>query len=297
MTPERYDHRILLARSHAFHFNAPPPPDIRSDRFLRSARSEDVTHAVLANAMEGDFRHFSRLIDLMKSSDDGVLWQECSLLLSHAAPYSSLHDVLDAFSEELHGDDVVTQQWISEILCRSGALWSVPEVLRLWRLNQQLETYDAIPALLSLMLEEQRAEIAKGPPVLPRTDGMPDWLGLPASYDDEKFDELVLSRHAKLWNASADPAQVAVWEGAPLSLPRVAERALALIEDGEDVEEIAIARTQLEAATGEDLSDFYDDGLLRNLSAAAHVEALVESGILRRFAAGRRHFFGQVIPG
>ena len=296
MKPERYDHQILLARSRAFHFSAPPPLDIRGDRYLWSSRSEDVTHAVLANAMEGDFRHFSRLIDLMKSSDDGVLWQECSLLLSHAAPYSSLHDLLDAFSGELHGDDVVTQQWISEILCRSGALWSVPEVLRLWRLNQERETYFAIPTLLSLMLEDQRAEIAKGPPVLPRTDGMPEWLGLPVTYDDDRFAEIVLSRHATLWNAVADPAQLAVWEGAPLSLPRVAERALALIEQGEDVEEIAIARTQLEAATGEDLSDCYSEGLLRNLTAAAHIETLVESGVLQRFVDGRRYFFGRAIP-
>lgn len=296
MTPERYDHQILLARSRAFHFSAPPPHDIRTDRFLRSTRPEDVTHAVLAHAMEGDFRHFSQLIDLMKSSDDGVLWQECSLLLSHAAPFSSLHDLLDAFSGELHGDDIVTQQWISEILCRSGALWSVPEVLRLWRLNREREVYFAIPSLLSLMLEDRRAEIAKGPPVLPRTDGMPDWLDLPVTWDDDKFGELVLSRHATLWNAAVDPAQLAVWEGAPLSQLRIAERALALIEEGEDVEDIAIARTQLEAATGEDLSDFYANGLLRNLSAAAHVESLVESGVLRRFIDGRRYFFGRPIP-
>lgn len=296
MKTERYDFQILLARSRAFHFSGPPPLDIRGERFLLSAHPDDVTHSVLANAMEGDFRHFARLIDLMKSSDDGVLWQECSLLLAHAAPYSSLHDLLDAFSVELHGDDIVTQQWISEILCRSGALWSVPEVLRLWRQNQERDTYFAIPNLLSLLLEEQRAEIAKGPSVLLRTDGMPEWLDLPVTYDDEKFDELVLSQHAKLRAAADHPMHVAVWEGGPLSLPRVAERALALIEEGEDVEEIAIARTQLEAATGEDLSDFYDEGLLRNLTAAAHIQALMESGLLRRFVAGRRYFFGQEIP-
>ncbi|NVI96656.1 hypothetical protein HV824_00760 [Myxococcus sp. AM009] len=55
-----YDHRLLLSRGRTFHFAAAPPPDLR----LRVAERDPrvAVNAVLANAMEGDFGHFARLV-------------------------------------------------------------------------------------------------------------------------------------------------------------------------------------------------------------------------------------------
>lgn len=79
----------------------------------------------------------------------------------------SSDDGLDAFAGELHGDDVVTPRWSSEMLCRSGALWSVPEVLRLWRLNSFPERSSApgywqSPVVLSQV--PSRQEYTQGSP-------------------------------------------------------------------------------------------------------------------------------------
>lgn len=295
--PTSYDSLILLERGRAFHFNGPPPADIRSAKYSESRVPDESISAVLAYTQGGDFTRFSRLIDLMKGSDDGVVWGRCATLYSYAAPFSALRDLIGAFAHTLYAsDDVVTQQWISEILCSSGALWCVPEVLKIFRRNKERDKYFATPRYLSFVMESERGEISDGPLVMPRTDDLPRWFDVPAVYDDDAFEGLVLSRHAALSSQVGDPARAAFREGEPLSLTRVAEKALARINAGEDIEEIAIARTLLEAATGEDLSEFYRDGLLRNLSAAAGVESLLDSGMLKNFEPGRRYFFGRKIP-
>jgi hypothetical protein len=293
----RYNQMILLGRGKAFHFSAAPPADIHADRYLLSPDPDEVVSAVLAHAVAGRFDTFTRLIDLMRRSDDGVLWGDCAMLFAHAAPYSALRDLVDAFAPVLfQGDDVVTQQWISEILCGSGGLWAVPHVLKAFRLNRMRERYFAVPLCLSRLLEHERGPIADGPPVLPRADDLPDWFEVPAVYDDNAFEACVMARHAELRALVPDPERSAVWEGRPLSLPHVAVDAAARIEEGEDTEDIVIARLQLEAATGTDLSNWYHDHLLMNLNAAASLEALIDSGMLAGFETGRRYFFGRTIP-
>jgi hypothetical protein len=286
-----------MPRSKAFHFSALPPSDIRGNKYLGSSDPMDVLNSVLANVMVGDFTHFSKLIDLMKQFDDGAVWGCCADLYAYAAPYSALHDLIDAFQSVLfRGDDIVTQGWISETLCESGALWGVPHVLAIFRLNQSRDKYFATPTYLSRMLEEEREEIANGPPVLPRTDDLPEWFDVPPVYDDRTFEQQVMERHAALSAQVADPNRAAVWEGRPLSLVYVAEKTLARILEGEDTDDITRGRLLLEATTGQDLSDWYVDSLLANLTAAAGAETLLESATLRAFEPGVRYFFGRRIP-
>jgi hypothetical protein len=292
-----YNSLILLGREHAFHFNGQPPSDIYSQKYLNSSNYDEVVSAVLAHAQQGNLTYFSRLIDIMKKSDDGVLWGDCCMLFSYAAPFSALHDLVDAYADVLFkSNDVVTQQWLCELLCMSGALWCIPEVLKIFRLNKQRDKYFSVPRCLSALLEEEFTEIADGPPVLPRTDDLPAWFDVPPVFDDDAYERLVMGRYAVLCSQTSDPARVAVSEGALLSMTRVAQKALTRIRIGQDTEEIAVARIQLEAATGEDLSAFYQNGLLRPLSAAACVETLLEEGKLDAFEPGRRYFFGRKIP-
>ncbi len=292
--PPVYDHLLLLSRGRTFHFAAAPPAGLRLNVSERDPRI--VVNAILANAMEGDFNHFGRLIDLLREHDDGVVWGDCAALLAYAAPYSVLHELLETFFAELHGEDVVTQQWISEILCKSGALWSVPEVLRIFRRNRQREHYFATPTYLSRLLEIEREQIAEGPLLLPRSDDLPEWFAPSDEYDDDAFEAHVMQHYIKLCGEVSDPARTCVWEGEPLSLTRVAQKARTRIEAGEDIEEIAIARAWLEAGTGEDLSGWYRDHLLANLAAEASLEHMLASSTLQRFESGARYFFGRRIP-
>jgi hypothetical protein len=292
-----YDHMILLSRAKAFHFSSTPPADIRSFRYLNSTEPREVISAVLANAVHGDFTQFDRLAELMKQSDDAVVWGDCAKLYTYVAPYSALRKLVDSFGPVLfQGDDVVTQQWISEILCLSGGLSFVPDVLTIFRRNRERDKYFSTPMYLSRMLEEEPFDIADGPPVLPRTDDLPAWFDVPAVYDDDTFEQRVMGRHAALCAMVSDPRWATVWEGRPLSLQEMAHKALARIEQGQDIEEIALARTWIEAATGQDLSDWYSDCLLQPLNAAASVESLLESRALEAFTPGYRYFFGRKIP-
>lgn len=292
-----YDQMILLARAKAFHFRSSPPADIRGAQYLYSPNARNVINSVLANATHGEFTHFDKLASLMKDTDDAAVWSDCTLLYAYAAPYSALHRLIDAFRPALfESDDVVTQQWISEILCLSGGLCFVPDVLALFRRNGERDKYFATPMYLSRLLEEERADIAAGPPVLPRADDLPAWFDVPAIYDDEVFEQRVMARYKSLHETVHGLQRVTVWEGRPLSLPEVARKTLARIEQGEDTEEIAHSRTWLEAATGRDLSDWYADCLLMRLSAAASLESLLESHVLTAFEPGCRYFFGRKIP-
>ncbi|NVI96655.1 hypothetical protein HV824_00755 [Myxococcus sp. AM009] len=105
-----------------------------------------------------------------------------------------------------------------------------------------------------------------------------------------------MQRYLDLCEKVAEPGRASVWEGEPLSLTRIAEKARARIEGGEDTEEVAIARAWLEAATGEALSHWYREHLLTNLSAGASLDTLIASGALQRFEPASRYFFGHKIP-
>lgn len=296
-TKRSYDSLILLERGRTFHFNGPPPVDLRTSNYLTSSKPDEVISAVLACAQQGDFSQMWRLRDLMKRLDDGVVWGRCATLYAHAAPFSALQDLIQAFSHELfEGEDISTQGWITEILCRSGALWCVPVVLRILRRNSHREKYFATPRYLSFLMEPERGEIAEGPRVLPRTDDFPSWFNVPEVYADDQFQALVMARYEELRAQVRYPDQAAFVEGEPLTQAHIAERALVRIRAGEDVEEVAIARTWLEAATGADLSDFYDNGVLQSLRATAATESLLESGALNDFESGLRYFFRHRIP-
>lgn len=295
--PIPYDHMILLARAKLFHFSRPPPEDLHRARYLDSSNPGEVTSAVLANAIRGDFSHFDRLAELMKRSDDAVVWGDCAMLYAHAAPYSALHRLVERFRPELFAsDDVVTQQWISEILCLSGGLSFVPDVLAIFRRNNERDRYFATPMYLSRLLEEERADIADGPPELPRTDDLPPWFDVPPVFDDDAYEQRVLARHAVVCASVAEPGRATVWEGRPLAMGETARKALARIEEGVDSEDLSIARIWLEAATGRDLSDWYANGLLMELHAAASLQSLIESQELQNFTSGCRYFFGRKIP-
>lgn len=291
-----YFRYTFLSGGRGFHFSAPPPPDLRTARYLASRDAEEVLCAVLAFAQVGDFRHFDVLTQLMKRERNADVWGACAMLFAYAAPYSAIRRLLDEFSDELYQQaDPVVGQWVTEILSGSKGLWTVSEILRLLRLNRRRGEYFSAPRYLSFLLEEERDEIAQGPPLLPRLPEDPDWWDPPPRYDDDAYETLVLARCSMVAMRTSG-SETAIFEGEPLSLERVAARTLARTRAGADIEEVAIGRMILEANTGRDASSIYTDGRLRPLSASAFLEELLEDPSLSDFEPGQRYFFRHRIP-
>jgi hypothetical protein len=300
---------LLLERGSGFHFGTPPPGDLLRANYLESTDSKEVIAAVLAHAQNGNFGVFDHLLRLMQRVDSAVTWNACTNLLSYAAPYSTIRQLLETFHDEVFvRRDGGTQWYMCRILSGSKALWAVPVMLEiLSSLIKDRKQFESIPVYLSYLLEAERGLIADGPPPVKKTE--PEISESVAGFFDEEevveYDEpayrgAVLATYTKLKDklGAEKEMQLAVFEGEALSLAKVAERLLARLRADDDPEEIEIGRMILEAFTGIDCSSFFQPnfGPLQPLTAAAIVEDFLESGEATRFEDGVRYFFGRRIP-
>src|SRR5437867_2385041 len=95
---------FLLEHGTGFHFSAPPPTDIRSDKYLYGDDVQDVIGSVLAHSQSGNFGACRRLIEIMRQQNDAWVWGCCSTLLSYAAPKAILRELITAFSGKIAED-------------------------------------------------------------------------------------------------------------------------------------------------------------------------------------------------
>jgi hypothetical protein len=294
-----YYRGLFLPTGSGFHFGAPIPSDLASDRYLQAADPEDVICSVLAYAQRGQFAPCSRLIDLLGEHEDADIWGSCSTLLSFAAPRSTLQQFVPLAKRlriELGTDAPL--QWAGETLAGAHEAWVVPAVLRLFEQIQSYDQFMSLPVYLSLLLEPEPAEIDAGPRQL-RDPGEPDWYDPPPAWNIPEYVRMVERRHAELVATLPIPAQSCVFEGELLTLRRVAIRMLDRINHNPDDRlRIEQARMLLEAYTGEDFSGFYVEGRHRllPLRASARLEAFLQSDTPERFSPGVRYFFGHCIP-
>ena len=135
-----YTRSMLLQSGIGFHFSAPPPPDIRSARYLDGDDQQDTLACILANAQVGEFEPTKLLPALMRANDDARLWSGSSMLLSYAAPASVLRDFAASFWEETANADVSAKErgtmgeWVIETLANSSCLWAVPLMMQYYTL-------------------------------------------------------------------------------------------------------------------------------------------------------------------
>ena len=294
-----YYRKLFLPTGTGFHFGAPVPSDLASPRYLQAEDPEDVICSVLAYAQQGQFAPCSRLLDLMAQHDDADVWGSCSTLLSFAAPRSVLQQLV-GLAERLRterGTDAPLQ-WAGETLARSHESWVVPVVLRLFEQIQAYEQYMSIPVYLSLLLEDEPAEIDAGPRRL-RDPEEPDWYEPPPAWDVPEYVRMVEERHSEIVATLPAPDHSCLFDGELLTLRQVATRTLDRVNRASESQlRIAQARMLLEAYTGEDFSGFYDEDRHRllPLHASARLEAFLQSNLPDRYRPGVRCFFGHPVP-
>lgn len=307
MSNPSYRESLLLERGSGFHFASPPPEDFFTEKYLEGSNPKEVIAAVLGNARAGNFGVFDHLLRLMQRDDSALTWNACTNLLSYAAPYSVIKRLLESFHEEVYvRHDGGTQSYMCRILGGCKALWAVPVILDIFSLVKDLGRRDYIPIYLSYLLEEERGPISDGPPIAKNAEqktgeSFSEFFSdeEAVEYDESAFRSAVLTKYTEIRDSlvGANEARVAVFEGEPLSLKKVALKLLARLQTNEDTEEIEVGRMILEGSTGLNCAAFYQrHGRVQPLAAAAVVEEFLESDEAAKYEDGVRYFFGHRIP-
>jgi hypothetical protein len=316
-----YTRYMLLSLGTGFHFSAPPPPDIRSAKYLAGDDQEDALACILANAQAGEFEPTALLAGMMHASDDAALWGSCSHLLSYAVPASVLRDFAASFWDVAtsgEGDpenQSATGEWVIETLANSSCLWTVPVMMQYYAVMSERERW-AAPKYIARLLEDQRltvgyydqpGPIALGPAEIPDPDA-PPWYDPPPNYDYDGYQRLLQKNYDDLCARVPDPATISVYGGEVLNVRVVAESLLACIPRGRDDWHGVIDSMQciLGAFTGRDMQGFYsalaDRGSelpappLDHQQALALLADIVADPALDAFTPGARYFWGHRIP-
>lgn len=282
----------------SFHFTTPPPADVGSHENLVSDDPDAVVCAVLAHAHAGDLRQTKHLIRLMRRNDIAWVWSNCTTLLAHAAPRALLVEWIDTFASEIYAADGATIEWIIETLAETTDVRFIPWIIDLHRRmtpDDRLRYCGAVKRL-SFMLEPAKGEVFDGPADLLLNPNHEVWEDDEWSLDFPPYEAMLLERANEL-ASRLPPGASAVFRNEPLSLPKLAEFALARVRRNRDAEIVATIRMLLEAYTGRDMRGFYrlGDYKLDPLFAAEILEDMLGSGELERFEPGVRYFFGHRI--
>jgi hypothetical protein len=295
-----YLRETFLISGDTFHFSSPPPPDVAELRHLASDEPWRVLSCVLANLQQGRFEVSRRLVGLMHETNDAVIWNACTHLLSFAAPYSVIRE-LEAASEKLLESDQYspyTRQYFCVILSHSAGVWGVPHLIRHYGGLKNREVENDVEYNLSQVLETEPGPILSGPQVLWESNGLPPPFEESSPvFLIEEYLSLIEETFQGLVSRQRLYEQEALVEGERLNIRNVARRLLSRVQTGAHPDRIEMGRMLLEATTGLNCRAFFDDsGRLKNLTAAAIVEEFLERGDADKYQPGFRYFFGHRIP-
>lgn len=297
MLPAYRDHTFVPSGT-PFHFTKPPPVDVGSWANLSSDDPDAVVCAALARAQAGELLQTRHLVRLMRQNDLAWVWSNCAALLAHAAPRVVLDEWLETFLREITASDGATIEWIIEVLAETTEVRTIPAIIDLHRRMTPADRLHYCGAVkrLSFMLEPEKGEVFAGPADLLLNPDHEVWEDDEWSLDFSPYEAMLLERAREL-ETRLSPGASATFRNEPLSLPKLAEFALAKVRRNKDSEMLATIRMLLEAYTGRDMRGFYrlEDYKLDPLAAAAMLEDMLESGELERFEPGVRYFFGHRI--
>lgn len=235
-----------------------------------------------ARARRGEFTALDDLLALYPHLKDYGTRYFATCLLGDAGTDEQL-EAVEAFIFE----NVLDINNVCE-LCHSLGLWgrlsAVEAILWAYDRHSNGQCGEGLPAYLTTMLEPEFGAAAD----YPRDDTVEAFEAY-----EKGLRELYDRRLAELGGPKAY-----AFYGGPFSVRRVAERFLELL--GNSAYENMMKpylRQRFEACTGIDCSDFFEpNGDLKPLTAAARLEAWLESDAPDRFEPGERYFFGHKIP-
>lgn len=299
MTIPAHVSHTFLGRGTSFHFSAEPPADVESAKNLHGSDPDTVIAAVLSRVQRGEFHQARHLIRLMREHRLAWVWSDSTTLLGYAAPAGVISEWLDVFADEIfETPNGATIEWIIETLAETTDVRLIPWIIDLHRRMTPADRlrYCGAVKRLSFMLESEKGEVFDGPADLLLNPNHEVWEDDEWSLDFPPYEAMLLERANEL-ASRLPPGATAVFRNEPLSLPKLAEFALAKVRRNRDSEIVATIRMLLEAYTGRDMRGFYrlGDYKLDPLFAAEILEDMLESGELERFEPGVRYFFGHRI--
>jgi hypothetical protein len=234
-----------------------------------------------ARARQGEFDALDDLLDIYPRLEGPDTRLFARKLLGDAGT----DEQLEAVQAFIH-DRIFDPSSVCE-LCHALGLWgrlsAVEAILCAYDRHFPGQLVEGLPAYLTTMLEPT--------------------FGTAADYPRKASDEALIAYEEEVRAlyqtrlAELGGPKAYAFFGGPFSVQRLAERYLELL--GNSRYEIMMQpylRQRFEASTGIDCSDFYENRDFKPLTAAARLEAWLESDAPKHFAPGERYFFGHEIP-
>lgn len=256
------------------------------DRAMLDGESVDWLRwrAVFEAATRGDFSRTPELVDIYAAARSPLLQQACSRVLGDAGSsdaMASVHEYLDRHLSYQDPLDPYAGLHMLDALVQRGWLADVEKMLRVYEFIISAPDARVVALYFSRMLEPAWGPISTPPR---DEDAFPRYRALVMARVEELIEE-----------HGSDHTPIAF--GEVLHVPEVARQLLRrLSRSHEDEAMQPHLRRRLEASTGIDCSGFFENGGFRPLTAATMLESMLESGVLARYVAGRRYFFGFPVP-
>jgi hypothetical protein len=221
------------------------------------------------------------LIDCLRHADSWVLAQACAELMGDAGSTSFIRKVEKQFHSDLFEEDnLILQTKLAYTFSLSGLLWTVPVMLDVYERAADDDDAVIIPILLSHVLEPRFGPIASRN----RAVSLPDYR------------KMVMGKYTELLSQFGSE-NTSIYYAQTFNVRGLASRLYDHLR-GSEIIDVIVARDRhrFEAATGVDCRDFFQEGKLQVLAAAAILEEFLESPAAAMYEDGVRYFFGHRIP-
>lgn len=267
-------------KGRGYRYSGPAPEAVMSPAGCLSDDPWIALASILESAKRADYSHVSRLKKWILEKDcDPTLVSACLGLTADAGLDTDLEFLAELMIEGpnyLRIEASLAAQW-------SGILWLMPFMLEAWRALPRRADRAAVEANISNLLDPIEVK--------------------PEFYDsglsEIEYSEAVESRIAELKSGSGSDG-VSISGGMPVDMNRQVRsmREYLLSEragEWTDWGGFLIWRRKFEVYSGIDCSSFYGgNGVFQPRSAAAVLDRYLASPM--HFEAGRRYFFGQLVP-
>lgn len=289
-------------REDGFHYEEAAPAELMSSAALGNPNPWIVLAAVVERAKHGDHSQVHILSRYYEEHRIHRLAQVALMLTGDIAKEGDLKLLAGALSSA----DPLTRVYAAQGAALAGRAWLVPYMLEAWNAADTVEEHAMIGARIADILEEPGGNLIEYADTFPFKN-VDRFLEENPSFrkaesqlrilaeGEAEFPRLVQVRYSEVLNRVNNDSAF-LWRGSPWSMKSFVDRFLAEL-DKEVPLSLLNFRHRFEAYTGINCGGFFDfDGDPDLVRMAAVLEDFLESGTMVRYAPGRRHFFGHLIP-
>jgi hypothetical protein len=254
-----------------------------------------VFTGVLLACERGNFSALNRLIPLMKSNDNYLLWQASCNLTGHAGGWAFVRQLIQSFETRMHQPGVM--YFMAMAMGSACSLNAIPHLKTMHSMAKDDDDRRQIEAGLSCTLESDDGPLMFGVEIEETLVGSDDDITVETHLDRISYFKLIDQFEEDVLGRLSDP-NAAVFEGAPYDTIAVARRLRAhLVQGKKSGERVYRERLSFEASTGVDCTPFYNEARhFVPLAAIGVLDEFLESDAVGKFAPGQRYFFGHPIP-